>query len=949
MPGERLIPTEGCWVRRRTEDRALGRVLGSRQRQDSVELKIDWSGRRVQWEPLENLRCGFQVKWTVQDVPLSATRRTLGIGTVVGVRNLAGREQVLVQWNDDGRSLWLPYESLRRVKDAEMRYRRAEVGTDDHAERFRLKFLAHALENWNQLTGSLDRLDVDPLPHQLHLVHRILSSGTSNWLIADDVGLGKTIEVGLLLAALNRRGQARRVLIVTPAGLTRQWQDELKYKFEQDYLILGRDFDIHAAEHWRHYDRVIVSLDLAKREERLALLRQAGGWDVVVFDEGHKLSRRGSSRTERYRLAEALRPLADGFLVLSGTPHQGYADRFAFLLELVRPDLRERIRTLDLNPEVVGELILRNRKSSVTDAEGNFVFMGQQVHRVPIQPSPETRAFNRALREYLRQGYRAGEEGGRQQRAIGFVMTVYRKLASSSIAAIDCALRRRLERLGQQEGMPEEASDFDPADADMEDLIEGGDDQDDLHNKAVRAGQAPEFFQFERRMIADLLQLCERIRPRDEKLRVFLDDVVAAIDDQEKLLIFTEYRMTQQYLREELERRFPDAGGVLLIHGGMNLAEKLAAIAEFNDGSPRFLVSTEAGGEGLNLHRSCHIMVNYDLPWSPARLVQRIGRLYRYGQDRPVVVFNLHAKDSFDNALIDLMLSRVDAIVRDMMPVGEEFNERLRTEIVGEVLDQVDMASVLRSSTSFVVARSRRQVDEAVERARRARGLQDEILAFASSFDPDAFRGVTNLTMDHVRAFVDGMLPRLGIQTSNRRHGGRVVELRLPEALRGRFAEFKRRTVVDVTTDRRLAQRFQNDVLLDFGSEFFRYLIEEGKSLRFDGVYGSIRGCGAEGALAAIKVRWQNDQGAAVLDELLAVFVDGNNGTVQAGPPFVAKWLLGEASAAPVPSCAVEYRKETISRLRSAGELRLLNESTRFKHPNGLVVLAAGDFSHVGD
>lgn len=943
MSGERLIPTAGCWVRH-VESRDLGRVRGHRRRGDSVELEIEWPGGRVRWEPLEVLRSGFQVTWTVQDVPCSASRNTLGVGTVLNVRNLAGREQVLVQWNDDGRSLWLPYENLRRVKDAEMRYRRAETGIDDHAERFRLKFLAHALENWNQLTGSLDRLDVDPLPHQLHLVHRILSSGNNNWLIADDVGLGKTIEVGLLLAALSRRGQARRVLIVTPANLTRQWQDELKYKFEQDYRILGRDFEIPASEHWRYYDRVIVSLDLAKREERLALLRQAGGWDVVVFDEGHKLSRRGTARTERYRLAETLRPLADGFLVLSGTPHQGYSDRFAFLLELVRPDLRERIHTLDLNPEVVGELILRNRKSSVTDAEGRFIFKGQQVHRVPIRPSRETREFNRALREYLRRGYRAGEEGGVQRRAIGFVMTVYRKLASSSIAAIDCALRRRLDRLGDQQGAPTPNADLDKTAVDIEDLIEGGDDQDDLAG-AGPVAQASEFFLFERRMIAELLQLCARIQPRDEKLRVFLEDVVAGIDQKEKLLVFTEYRRTQQYLREELEKRFPDAGDVLLIHGGMSLPEKLAAISDFNDGTPRFLVSTEAGGEGLNLHRSCHVMVNYDLPWSPARLVQRIGRLYRYGQDRPVVVFNLHAEDSFDNALIDLMLRRVNAIVRDMMPVGEEYSERLHAEIVGEVLEQVDMSAVLGSSTALVVERSRKQVDDAVERARQARGLQEEILAFASSFDPDALGGVVNLTMDHVWAFVEGMLRQLRVETRNPRHGGRVVQLRLPEARRGRFAEFGQRTVVDVTTDRRLAQRFQDDVLLDFGSEFFRYLIEKGKSLAFDGVYGSVSGCGSEGALAAIKVRWQNDQGAPVLDQLLAAFVDGRSGDVEVAPAFVAKWLLEGGRAAPAPSSGIACRRETVRKLKSAGERRLLEESTRFKHPNGLVVVAAGDFS----
>src|SRR5262249_47101361 len=158
-------------------------------------------------------------------VPLSTTRRPLGPGRVVGRRSLGGRDQVLVQLDDDGRSVWLPYENLRRIKDARTRYSRAETGVDDHAERFRLRLLAHALENWNNLTGSLDRLDIDPLPHQIQLVHRILSSGNYNWLIADDVGLGKTIEVGLLLSALKRKGRARRVLVVAPSGLTRQWQD----------------------------------------------------------------------------------------------------------------------------------------------------------------------------------------------------------------------------------------------------------------------------------------------------------------------------------------------------------------------------------------------------------------------------------------------------------------------------------------------------------------------------------------------------------------------------------------------------------------------------------------------------------------------------------------------------------------------------------------------------
>ncbi len=328
MIREHLIPVAGCWVRRRNTQ-SIGEVRDRRSANSGLQIKVRWGDRREEWLPLADVQTGLQLDWCVQDVPLSTTRRSLGVGRIVARRVLGGREQMLVQLDENSRSLWLPYENLRRVMDVRMRYQRALTRVADHGERFRLRVLARALENWNHLTGSLDRLDVDPLPHQIQLVHRILSSGNYNWLIADDVGLGKTIEVGLLLAAMKRKGQARRVLIVAPAGLTRQWQDELRFKFDEIYEIYGRDFAVTQPEHWKIHDHVIVSLDLAKREDHLAKFQQAGGWDVVVFDEGHKLTRYASGeRAQRYRLAEALRLQTDALLLLSGTPHQGYADRF---------------------------------------------------------------------------------------------------------------------------------------------------------------------------------------------------------------------------------------------------------------------------------------------------------------------------------------------------------------------------------------------------------------------------------------------------------------------------------------------------------------------------------------------------------------------------------------------------------------------------------------------
>jgi hypothetical protein len=585
-------------------------------------------------------------------------------------------------------------------------------------------------------------------------------------------------------------------------------------------------------------------------------------------------------------------------------------------------------------------LILRNRKTDVTDLDGNFVFKGQRTHRVPIGLSPTTAAFQRRLAEYLRRGYGAGQARGAAGRAIGFVMTTYRKLASSSIAAIERALRLRRERLLCRDR--EDKGQRWLSAEDDEDFAGGGDDQDDLADRSdgERMG---EFFSHEIDLIDDLLAAADIARRDDEKLRVFLNDVVAPlIAEGLKLLIFTEYRATQVYLKEALEQRFPECGEVVLIHGGLKLEEKLDSIQAFNTGAP-FLVSTEAGGEGINLHRAYHVMVNYDLPWNPSRLVQRIGRLYRYGQKKTVIVFNLHARDSFDNAAIDLMLDRVGQIVRNMAPVGSEFNERLYAEILGDLLENIDLAGILQAATHLRIERTSSDVEEAISRARRAQQLQAEILAHVSGFDPRSLEGTLGMTMSHVDAFVRGMLPYLGIEVTGTSHRGRVLELRLPEEIRGRFSSFRQRTVVRVTTDRRLAQDVAEVQLLDFESPFFRSMIEHARSSEFDGVYATawIRG-DLDGVLAAFVARWQNDQGEPTTEEFLPMHLA--KGRIQPNPPFLSDWLLRASESVDTPNAEdVTKRREWLDQLISAADARLAAESTRFRHPNSLVAVAAAD------
>ena len=857
---------------------------------------------------------------------------------------------VLVQLHSTGESRWLPYERLVRLRDAEIKYARAEALETDSGDRFRLKALAYALDSWNQITGALDRLDVDPLPHQIDLVHRIMTSDQSNWLIADDVGLGKTIEVGLLLAAMKRRRQARRVLVVSPAGVVRQWQDEMKYKFNEDFRIYGMDFNINQISHWSTYDKVIVSIDRAKTDAASAIFNDSGDWDVIVFDEAHHLSKiEGQTVTQRYQLAEKLQLLTDTLIFLTGTPHQGKTDQFINLLLLLRPDLGRRFADVFLDPSVVADVVLRNRKSLATDANGDFLFRGQDTHLVEVPLSDDARVFDEQLQRYLRYGYDAAVAGGATGRAIGFVMTTYRKLASSSIAAIERALHGRIARL---QGIVSEFTgnvEMGAIDELEEAFEEGEDGRDDLAGIAdtvsgSTTGVNP-FFDDEQRQITDLLRIAEKVKEDDRKLKQFLLEIIDPLHEVgQKVLIFTEYRATQEYVVEALARQYPSSG-IAQINGSMSLNQKRDNIDSFN-GHAQFMVSTEAGGEGINLHERCHILVNYDLPWNPRRLVQRAGRLYRYGQQERVIVFNLMADDGFDNQALSMMLERVYSIAQDMSEVGSEFREGLETEIVGELLERVDIAFLLANNRTMDIARTAKEIDEAVARAKEARTQQERLFSHIESYNPLTSTASYTFGPADVLAFLEGILAHRGVRIRNRLYNDRVLELELPDEMRGRYSEFpERATVVRITVDRQLAVRNPSLVPMDFASIFFSDLIEFAKSPEFKGEYASLAGQ-EEGILALYKVRWQNDQGVPRWEALLPIFLGEGRGQAVVNPGFLGSLLLKSATNTP-QSGPIDNAKRTIllKQLGRRAHAELANRCTKLRHPNDVVLLAAADLA----
>ncbi len=923
-----LIPTKNSWVKQKlpSGDSRFGRVKSAIDRGDVIDVTVIWLGTgEKSIVPLSELRSGFKPQIEVQDIPNSRTRKPLGEGVTLKTRTLGDRDQVLVDFPQKGRQIWLPYENLKQIKGTKHRFILGDKGPEDSAERFRLKSLAHALEMWNENTGSLSHLDIDPLPHQIHLVHHILASGNLNWLIADDVGLGKTIETGMLLAALKQRGSLRRVLLVTPAGLTKQWQDELNNKFRMgEFQIYGEDFHINEPRHWKMYDYVIASMDRLKNENHLESLQQAGAWDLVVFDEAHRLSRRQYGlkldSSQRFQLAANLRSNTDAMVLLSGTPHQGMQDKFQALLELLRPERKDEITTLALNPEIIGEMVFRNNKSDVTDAEGNFIFKGKTTKALRVHVSEAVLEFDKSLQRYLKQGYKAGADLGFRGNAIGFVMTVYRKLAASSVAAIHNALLNRRARL---EG--EANNGYTINELDEKDQRYLGEWEEQLQT------DAKEFFEGEIELLGELISDAAQLRADDRKVQLFMEqliDNILANNENEKVLIFTEYRTTQNYLKEKLESRLGQ-NKVELINGSMPHQRRREAIAKFEEDA-QFLISTEAGGEGINLQRKCHIMVNYDLPWNPMRLVQRIGRLYRYGQQKRVVVFNIHSPDTADEQIIDLMYTRIDQVVSDMAGVSSEFNEQMQDDILGEIADLMDVNKILEEATVEGIHRTQERIDEALAKAKAATAKQRELFEHAASFDPDETRHELKITSEHGAAFVQGMFQHLAIEIVDTTHNGLLWHIRLPELLQQELGVTKGR--YEVTLDRILATNRSGTHMLDLDSFLMQHLIRKAKSYDFMGLSAVIRSKNLDGtAILTSLLRWQNDQGQRMRQEYTAYEISAD-AQVTVNPQTFSEWLKQPAQAGDV-TVDREQNKSWFEATESAADRRLAEVSNQHLHP----------------
>ena len=556
---------------------------------------------------------------------------------------------------------------------------------------------------------------VDPLPHQLEAIYdHLLKLPRVRFLLADDAGAGKTIMAGLLIRELELRGLADRILIVCPANLAFQWQRELKEKFETKFLVMkGQDIrEQFGVNQWMERNRVITSLDLAKRADVLPSLRQVK-WDLVIVDEAHRMSASDEShKSLRYRLGELLRDSSDHILLLTATPHKGDPQNFSLFLQLLDADAYADVTSIrEAMRQRRAPFYLRRTKEAMVyfperQGDGKWaaapIFTKRIPHTVDFQiDGAEFQLYRDVTRFVKRESARAAAEGeDPRARAIGFLMSLYQRRLASSTFALRRSLENRARRLEEGLKRAQQLSRMAPPDLpDPEELEEMEESERERLEEMIEAITLAASADQVRHEIGELRRLGEQALQVEQsgaesklsRLKTLLQNEGFFDDATQRLLLFTEFKDTLDYLVDRLRLWGFNVG---FIHGGMKPGARdepgtrLHAEQQFREGAIQILVATEAAGEGINL-QVCNILFNYDIPWNPNRLEQRMGRIHRYGQRKDCLIFNFVATNTIEGKVLQRLLEKLQEI-RNALEDDAVFN------VVGEVLPAAHVERVLR-------------------------------------------------------------------------------------------------------------------------------------------------------------------------------------------------------------------------------------------------------------
>lgn len=578
------------------------------------------------------------------------------------------------------------------------------------SEAFRIH-LAHLFDPMMAVHTS----DVQPLPHQITAVYEsMLPRQPLRFVLADDPGSGKTIMAGLFIRELLMRADAKRILIVSPGSLTEQWQDELRSKFGLEFTLFTRELLINtpSGNPFDDHSLLIARLDQLARSKELQQKIELTSWDLVVVDEAHKLSAshfgRKINKTQRFRLGELLGARTRHFLLMTATPHNGKEDEFQLFLSLLDPErFYGKFREESVEKVDVTDIMRRMVKEELITFDGTPLFPERRAYALTYILSEFEQALYEDVTRYVREEMgKADQLDGSHKGRVGFALTSIQRRLASSPEAIWQTLRRRKHRL-EKRMQDVEAGRTEPESAELHDLSENLWDaeesmpaseyeeaEEQLVDQATASRTRAEL-QAEICTLAHLeaqaLDVRQSTRDRKwDELSHLLQTNENMRDEhgsQRKLIIFTEYRDTLNYLQNRIGDVLGTADAVEVIHGGVTGDARRRAQERFRfDKTVKVLVATDAAGEGVNL-QNANLMVNYDLPWNPNRLEQRFGRIHRIGQLQVCHLWNLVAIQTREGEVFHRLFEKMETQRKALG--GRVF------DVLGELFDETSLKDML--------------------------------------------------------------------------------------------------------------------------------------------------------------------------------------------------------------------------------------------------------------
>lgn len=621
---------------------------------------------------------------------------------IVEIKNCELIDDGLYQVESIGRNTNKYYDRYLEQYQLEQLEKIQQVGSYFNPDRLQhyLQYYILKIEERYSQSRARGNKKIIPLPHQIEAVYsRMLQSPQVRYLLADDPGAGKTIMSGMLIRELLARQSAERVLILVPPLVLKQWQEELREKFGEEFTIVTRSLlnSSNEINPFEAYDKVIASVYWASREEIKSLILKSQ-FDLVIVDEAHKMAaythgikKKKVQRTKIYQLGEALLRHTEHCLLLTATPHKGDKENFRHLMSLVDHDIFSRLNSGESMYEKSNPFIIRRLKESMINFDGTPLFPKRTTKTISFELSAEEQELYEQVTEYVREHFNRARQNNKPN--VAFAMMILQRRLSSSLDAIYLSLVRRKEKLeavlyNQQQMQQVDTEDFEDLSADeqeeLEMQLEGETETLDL-----------EELQIEIDVLGRLVEKANWIRQQDvERKYIELEQTLfgrsGLLAKGEKILIFTESKDTLYYLEKKL---LVHVSEIAKIVGNFSMDQRREEVEKFRN-ELQIMLATDAGGESINL-QFCNQMINYDIPWNPNRLEQRMGRIHRIGQKNEVFIFNLVASNTREGDVLIRLLEKMEQMRNDL---GQE----LVYDFIGDVLKEqaVDLSDLMEQAVS---------------------------------------------------------------------------------------------------------------------------------------------------------------------------------------------------------------------------------------------------------